>query len=79
VLGVVSYYVVDGLGVGIHYEWWLAGSHTHRSQTFTGAAGVPYLGGFYQRTDVDLRISIRSASRRRLYRRETQRLGLGGV
>jgi opacity protein-like surface antigen len=60
VLGIgASYYLVDGLGVGVHYEWWsgadpditkLTGSVQyvfHQMQ-----AAKPYLGGFYRRTDV---------------------------
>ena len=60
VLGIgASYYLVDGLGVGVHYEWWsgadpditkLTGSVQyvfHQVQ-----AAKPYLGGFYRRTDV---------------------------
>jgi opacity protein-like surface antigen len=61
VLGVgVSYYVVDGLGVGIHYEWWSGGDPDITKLTgsvqyvFHQVQPVkPYLGGFYRRTDVD--------------------------
>jgi hypothetical protein len=54
-----SYYVLDGLGVGIHYESWSGGDPDitkitgsvqyvfHQMQTVK-----PYLGGFYRRTDV---------------------------
>ena len=60
VLGVgASYYLVDGLGVGLHYEWWTGGNPDINK--FTGSVQYvfhqlqpvkPYLGGFYRRTDV---------------------------
>lgn len=55
-----SYYLLDGLGVGLHYEFWSGGDPDitkitgslqyvfHRMQTVK-----PYVGGFYRRTDVD--------------------------
>ena len=61
VLGIgASYYLLDGLGVGLHYESWsgadpditkITGSVQyvfHQVQTVK-----PYLGAFYRRTDVD--------------------------
>jgi hypothetical protein len=54
-----SYYVLDGLGVGIHYESWSGGDPDITK--FTGSVQYvfhqmqtvkPYLGGFYRRTDV---------------------------
>jgi hypothetical protein len=61
VLGLgASYYLLDGLGVGLHYESWsgadpditkITGSLQyvfHQMQTVK-----PYVGGFYRRTDVD--------------------------
>jgi opacity protein-like surface antigen len=61
VLGVgAAYYLVDGLGVGIHYEWWSGGDPDVTKLTgsvqyvFHQVQPVkPYLGGFYRRTDVD--------------------------
>ena len=60
VLGIgASYYLLDGLSVGVHYESWsgadpditkITGSVQyvfHQVQTVK-----PYLGGFYRRTDV---------------------------
>ena len=60
VLGIgASYYLLDGLSVGVHYELWsgadpditkITGSVQyvfHQMQTVK-----PYLGGFYRRTDV---------------------------
>ena len=61
VLGVgASYYLLDGLGVGIHYEWWSGGDPDITK--WTGAVQYvfhqmqpvkPYVGGFYRRTDID--------------------------
>lgn len=61
VLGLgASYYLLDGLGVGLHYEFWSGGDPDitkitgslqyvfHQMQTVK-----PYVGGFYRRTDVD--------------------------
>jgi opacity protein-like surface antigen len=61
VLGIgASYYLLDGLGVGLHYESWsgadpditkITGSVQyvfHQVQTLK-----PYLGAFYRRTDVE--------------------------
>jgi opacity protein-like surface antigen len=54
-----SYYVLDGLGVGIHYESWsggdpditkISGSVQYVFQQMQPVK--PYLGGFYRRTDV---------------------------
>lgn len=60
VLGIgASYYLVDGLSVGAHYESW-TGADPDLSK-FTGSlqyvfhqmqAVKPYLGGFYRRTNV---------------------------
>jgi hypothetical protein len=60
VLGIgASYYLVDGLSVGVHYESW-SGADPDLSK-LTGSlqyvfhqvqAAKPYLGGFYRRTDV---------------------------
>jgi opacity protein-like surface antigen len=54
-----SYYVLDGLGVGIHYESWSGGDPDITKITgsvqyvFQQMQTVkPYLGGFYRRTDV---------------------------
>ena len=61
VLGIgASYYLLDGLGVGLHYESW-SGSDPDITK-ITGSAQYvfhqvqtvkPYLGAFYRRTDVD--------------------------
>ncbi len=61
ILGIgASYYLVDGLSVGLHYESWSGGDPDitkltssvqyvfHQAQTLK-----PYVGGFYRRTEVD--------------------------
>ena len=61
VLGVgVSYYVIDGLNVGLNYEWW-TGSDPEMSKITPSVQYVfhrmqrikPYVGGFYRRTNID--------------------------
>lgn len=61
VLGLgASYYLVDGLSVGVHYESWSGGDPDITK--ITGSlqyvfhevqVAKPYLGGFYRRTNVD--------------------------
>jgi opacity protein-like surface antigen len=61
VLGVgVSYYVIDGLNVGLNYEWW-TGSDPEMTKITPSVQYVfhqmqrlkPYVGGFYRRTNID--------------------------
>jgi opacity protein-like surface antigen len=61
VLGVgASYYVIDGLNVGLNYEWW-TGSDPEMTKITPSVQYVfhqmqrikPYVGGFYRRTNID--------------------------
>ena len=61
VLGLgVSYYVIDGLNVGLNYEWW-TGSDPEMSKITPSVQYVfhqmqrikPYVGGFYRRTNIE--------------------------
>jgi hypothetical protein len=55
----VSYYVLDGLGVGLAYEQWTGGDPSMYKITpsvqyvFQQYPLKPYLGAFYRRTSVD--------------------------
>ena len=61
VLGVgANYYVIDGLNVGLHYEWW-TGSDPEMTKITPSVNYVfhqmqrvkPYVGAFYRRTSID--------------------------
>jgi hypothetical protein len=72
VLGVgASYYVVDGLNLGLHYEYW-SGSDPKLSKLTPSIQYVfhqvptvkPYVGAFYRRTYIDGRDDLDSAGGR---------------
>jgi hypothetical protein len=55
-----TYYLLDGLGAGLHYEYWSGGDPDLSKLTaslqyvFHQVRPVkPYVGGFYRRTNVD--------------------------
>jgi hypothetical protein len=89
VLGLgASYYLIDGLSVGLFLESWTGGDpelvkYTGSVQyVFHKGAAKPYLGAFYRRTDIEDRADLDSVGARAgIYFTVSQNayLGFGGV
>jgi hypothetical protein len=89
VLGLgASYYLIDGLSVGLFLESWTGGDpglvkYTGSLQyVFHKGAAKPYLGTFYRRTDIEDRADLDSVGARAgIYFAVSQNayLGFGGV
>jgi hypothetical protein len=83
-----SYYLIDGLALGLSYETWTGGDPSMYKITpsvtyvFQQAALKPYIGGFYRRTSIDDRPDLDSVGGRAGVYFQAGRnayIGLGGV
>ncbi|HEY7239626.1 MAG TPA: hypothetical protein VH600_10685 [Burkholderiales bacterium] len=83
-----SYYVVDGLALGLAYEKWTGGNPSMYKLTpsvtyvFQQPAIKPYVGGFYRRTSIEDRPDLNSVGGRAGVYFQAGRnayIGVGGV
>jgi len=83
-----SYYVIDGLALGLSYETWTGGDPSMYKITpsvtyvFQQPAIKPYVGGFYRRTSIENREDLDSVGGRAgvyLQAGRNAYIGLGGV